>query len=84
MRAEFAQAMIALFQKRRDLVFITGDLGYMALEGVAEAYAERFINAGIAEVVYDGAYALDGVARQLLEEAGVRVRQVESAAPATT
>jgi transketolase C-terminal domain/subunit len=49
MRAEFAQAMIALFQKRRDLVFITGDLGYMALEGVAETYAERFINAGIAE-----------------------------------
>jgi transketolase len=49
MRAEFAQAMIALFQKRKDLVFITGDVGYMALEGVAEAYGERFINAGIAE-----------------------------------
>lgn len=49
MRAEFAQAMIALFQKRRDLVFITGDVGYMALEGVAKAYGERFINAGIAE-----------------------------------
>ncbi|HEX7507298.1 MAG TPA: transketolase [Polyangia bacterium] len=49
MRAEFAQAMIALFQKRRDLVFITGDVGYMALEGVAKTYGERFINAGIAE-----------------------------------
>jgi transketolase len=49
MRAEFAQAMIALFHKRRDLVFITGDVGYMALEGVAETYGERFINAGIAE-----------------------------------
>jgi len=49
MRAEFAQAMIALFQKRRDLVFITGDVGYMALEGIAKVYAERFINAGIAE-----------------------------------
>ena len=36
MRAEFAQAMIALFQKRRDLVFITGDVGYMALEGIAK------------------------------------------------
>jgi dCMP deaminase len=34
------------------------------------------INAGIGEVVYDGAYALDGVARRLLEEAGVTVRQV--------
>lgn len=41
--------MIALFQKRRDLVFITGDVGYMALEGVAKTYGERFINAGIAE-----------------------------------
>jgi transketolase len=49
MRAEFALAMIALFQKRRDLVFITGDLGYMALESVAKTYAERFINAGVAE-----------------------------------
>jgi transketolase len=49
MRTEFAQAMLGLFEKRRDLVFVTGDLGYMALEGVAEAYGERFINAGVAE-----------------------------------
>ncbi len=49
MRAEFAQAMIALFRRRGDLVFITGDLGYMALEDVAETYGERFVNAGIAE-----------------------------------
>src|SRR3954469_11474234 len=49
MRAEFARAMLALLEQRRDLVFVTGDLGYMALEGVAEAYGERFINAGVAE-----------------------------------
>jgi transketolase len=49
MRTEFAQAMIALFQQRRNLVFITGDVGYMALEGIAKMYGERFINAGIAE-----------------------------------
>ncbi len=49
MRTELAQAMRALFQKRRDLVFITGDLGYMALEGVASTYGERFINVGVAE-----------------------------------
>jgi transketolase len=49
MRAEFTQAMIALFQKRSDLVFITGDVGYMALEDVAKTYSARFINAGIAE-----------------------------------
>lgn len=41
--------MVALFEQRRNLVFVTGDLGYMALEGVAEAYGERFINAGVAE-----------------------------------
>ncbi|HZL17774.1 MAG TPA: transketolase [Polyangia bacterium] len=41
--------MIALFRKRSDLVFLTGDVGYMAIEGIAEAYGERFINAGIAE-----------------------------------
>ena len=49
MRDEFARAMIALFSERSDLVFITGDVGYMAVEGIAEAYGERFINAGIAE-----------------------------------
>jgi transketolase len=49
MRAEFARAMVELFERRKDLVFITGDFGYMALEGIAEAYGERFINAGVAE-----------------------------------
>ena len=49
MRAEFARAMIALFRQRGDLVFITGDIGYMALEDVASTYGERFINAGVAE-----------------------------------
>jgi transketolase len=41
--------MIRLFETRRNLVFITGDLGYMALEPVAEALGERLINAGVAE-----------------------------------
>lgn len=49
MRSEFAQAMVTLFEKRQDLVFITADLGYMAFEGVAKAYGERFVNAGVAE-----------------------------------
>jgi transketolase len=49
MRTEFAQAIIALFEKRRDLVFITGDLGYRALEVVARTFGERFINVGVAE-----------------------------------
>lgn len=41
--------MVELFARRQDLVFITGDLGYMALEEVARVFGERFINAGIAE-----------------------------------
>jgi transketolase len=49
MRTEFAQAMVELFDERKDLVFVTADLGYMALEGVAQAYGDRFINAGVAE-----------------------------------
>ena len=39
--------MLTLFEKRRDLVFITVDLGYMAFEEVAQAYGERFVNAGV-------------------------------------
>ena len=34
------------------------------------------INAGLAEVVYNATYALDDVAKKLLEQAGVRVRRV--------
>jgi len=49
MRTEFAQAMVRLFGTRSDLVFVTADLGYMALERVAETYGARFINAGVAE-----------------------------------
>lgn len=49
MRAEFAQAMVSLFESRRDLVFLTADLGYMALEGLATAFGDRFINVGVAE-----------------------------------
>jgi transketolase len=49
MRAEFAQAMLLLHARRKDLVFVTGDLGYLAFEGLAQAYGERFVNAGVAE-----------------------------------
>lgn len=49
MRAEFAQAIVELSASRPNLVFITGDLGYMALEKVAETLGGRFINAGVSE-----------------------------------
>ncbi len=49
MRVEFAQAIINAFDRTANLAFITGDLGYMALEKVQEKFGERFINAGVAE-----------------------------------
>ena len=49
MRAEFAAAIIQLSQRRPDVVFLSGDLGYMALEDVRKAMGNRFINAGVAE-----------------------------------
>jgi transketolase len=49
MRTEFTQALVALYERRPELVFITADLGYMAVEGLADALGERFINAGVAE-----------------------------------
>lgn len=49
MRNEFAQAVIDANRQHGNLVFITGDLGYMALEKVQQAFNERFINAGVAE-----------------------------------
>jgi transketolase len=49
MRNEFAQAIITLKDQHSQLVFMTGDLGYMSLEKVQERYGEHFINAGVAE-----------------------------------
>lgn len=49
MRVEFATSMIKLFDSHPEMVFITGDLGYMALEKVQEKFGEKFINAGVAE-----------------------------------
>lgn len=49
MRVEFADSMIKFFDTHPNMVFITGDLGYMALEKVQEKFGEKFINAGVAE-----------------------------------
>jgi transketolase len=48
MRNEFCSAMVAL-AAREPYFFMTGDLGFMALEPLQEALAARFINAGVAE-----------------------------------
>jgi transketolase len=49
MRKEFAQAIINLAKENEKIVFLTGDLGFMALEEVSGFLGDRFINAGVAE-----------------------------------
>lgn len=48
MRGVFCQSMVDE-ARRRDLVFLTGDLGFKALEPLRDALGGRFINAGVAE-----------------------------------
>lgn len=49
MRKEFSSIISRKIKANEKLVFMTGDLGYNALEPVIEAAGERFINAGVAE-----------------------------------
>lgn len=49
MRKEFAEAIIKIAKTNEKLVFLTGDLGFMALEEVRNVLGDRFINAGVAE-----------------------------------
>lgn len=49
MRKEFAKAVMQLAASNDKIVFLTGDLGFMALEEVRDLMGERFINAGVAE-----------------------------------
>jgi transketolase len=49
MRKEFAEVIIDLSKTNDKIIFLTGDLGYMALEGVKDCLGDRFINAGVAE-----------------------------------
>lgn len=48
MRKHFCEALVAR-SERPDLVFLTGDLGFMALEPLQAKLGNRFINAGVAE-----------------------------------
>lgn len=48
MRQAFTDGLL-LEEPRSELVFLTGDLGYRALEPLRDALGPRFINAGIAE-----------------------------------
>jgi transketolase len=49
MRKEFSAAIEALAREDDKLIFMTGDLGYAALENVQAVLGPRFINAGVAE-----------------------------------
>ena len=48
MRKAFCGALVGA-SRRPGFVFLTGDLGFMALEPLREALGERFVNAGVAE-----------------------------------
>ena len=48
MRAELCTALVVRSQ-RPDMVFLTGDLGFMALEPLRDSLGDRFINCGVAE-----------------------------------
>ncbi len=48
MRQAFCDGLLRQ-QDRHDFVFLTGDLGFRALEPLREALGSRFINAGVAE-----------------------------------
>lgn len=49
MRVEFVKAVDEILAADDKGLFITGDLGFNALEGIASKYGRRFINAGVAE-----------------------------------
>src|SRR3954468_8135907 len=48
MRNVFCQSLVEA-SRRPDFVFLTGDLGFKALEPLRDALGDRFINAGVAE-----------------------------------
>jgi len=49
MRVDFVKAVETVLARDADALFITGDLGFNALEGLVAKYGKRFINAGVAE-----------------------------------
>lgn len=49
MRKEFSAAVERVARQDEKVVFITGDLGYNALENIVDILGPRFINAGVAE-----------------------------------
>lgn len=49
MRRDFVAQVLVEMERDSSIVFLTGDLGFNALEKIKEKFPERFINVGIAE-----------------------------------
>lgn len=49
MRNTFIDSLVKIAESNKNICFMTGDLGYGAVEPFMEKYPNRFINAGIAE-----------------------------------
>lgn len=49
MRKEFAQSIEKLAVLNERIIFLTGDLGFMALESLRDTMGNRFINTGVSE-----------------------------------
>lgn len=63
MRKEFSATIEKLMSDDRRILFLTGDLGFMALENIQYKFADRFINAGVSEqnmITMAAALANDG------------------------
>ena len=68
MRAELCAALVARAD-RPEMMFLTGDLGFMALEPLRDRLGDRFLNCGISEQNMIGVAA--GLAREGLEPWGL-------------
>src|SRR3989338_2757600 len=49
MRKEFSKTIEKIASDDQKIIFLTGDLGFMALENVRSAIQNRFVNAGVSE-----------------------------------
>lgn len=49
MRVDFVKAVDRVLERDERSMFLTGDLGYNALEDIVAKYGRRFLNAGVAE-----------------------------------
>ena len=49
MRTQLSDGLIKLANQNNEMIFLTGDLGFMALEKLRDKLKEKFINVGIAE-----------------------------------